>query len=188
MTHFNDDSFLREKINELAGSDIKKLRIEITKYIDILPLISDSGIRIILINHFDSISSIIGINKRTFNDPSLIIDPMLLPDILILAEEIKENNFNYFTRNFNTDGYFHHEHGEILGKLIERLNPLSNRIRANKLAKLNHIFDKTLTQSDSTIVSPDKNFVKIDFVEYGLPEFSKSLKYEKQSNYINNIK
>ncbi|NVM19823.1 MAG: hypothetical protein HWN80_19125 [Candidatus Lokiarchaeota archaeon] len=125
---------------------------------------------------YDEVSkNVLGIAKdeilsRFFLDDTKLKDVLYLPEILSLAEYMKENNFEYFTRNWNTYGYYHYEHGYKLKELIEELRPYANRIKEERFKKR-----KSIKESDLLIVEKI-NFIETDFGKYGLPEYDEFVK------------
>lgn len=101
-------------------------------------------------------------------------DPLYLPEILLLAEYMKENNFEYFSRNWNTYGYYHYEHGYKIKELIEELRPYAKRVKAQRLENLRK--RKTISKSDLDIVMKEKKFIESDFGKYKLPEYDEFVK------------
>lgn len=108
-------------------------------------------------------------------------DPLNIPEILLLAEYMKENNFEFFSRNWNTYGYFHYDHGYNLKGLIEELRPIAKKIKKFRLDKLEKLMSLILDESIEIPIEPVKSFIEINFEKYGL------LEYDEFKDLINKI-
>lgn len=86
-------------------------------------------------------------------DEKKLTNPSFLPEILDLAFEIKENNFNFFEKHHFSGNYYHWEHGNNLNTLIELLQPLADLIIDSRVKKKN---EETHQRNLSIIDSQNK--------------------------------
>ena len=120
---------------DLIGLDFDKLIQELELYFQIVKKIN-----------FEDIKKRLDIPKkdylRKFNLEEKNLNNILyLPEILKLAEEIKENNFNEFKNYWFTEDYYHHTHGYTLKELIYNLEKYTEIIKKLRLKFLDN-YDK----------------------------------------------
>ena len=96
-------------------------------------------------------------------------DPFYIPEIIQLAYYMKENNFNYFQNYWNTYGYNHHEHGYRLKEILEKLQPLSEKIETFKAKKLEDLLEKKFNESKEKEIHISEPFIIHKFVSHNLP-------------------
>lgn len=92
-------------------------------------------------------------------------NPLCISDILELAKEIKENNFNFFKNYWKTHNYHHHDHGYRLKEIIFKLEMYSDIVEKFK--------DKYL---EDQLISPKipemkEPFLELKFADYNLPHY-----------------
>ncbi len=126
---------IKTVLYDLISLDFNKLIQEIELYFQIVKKIK-----------FEDIKKRLDIHKkdylRKFNlEEKNLNNILFLPEILKLAEEIKENNFNEFKNYWFTEDYYHHTHGYTLKELLYNLDKYSETIKRLRLKFLDN-YDK----------------------------------------------
>ncbi len=96
-------------------------------------------------------------------------DPFYIPEIIQLAYYMKENNFNNFKNYWNTYGYNHHEHGYLLKEILEKLQPLSEKIEAFKVKKLENLLEKKFNDNKEKEIRISEPFIIHIALDHKLP-------------------
>ncbi|TFF90777.1 MAG: hypothetical protein EU548_01290 [Promethearchaeota archaeon] len=145
----------------------KRLIKEIRDYFDMIPDINVDYIRRELNKPRNKILHKYNLSKEDLKNV------LCLPEILLLADQIKENNFNYFENYWYTIDYNHYDHGYILKDLIRELTPYSKKIKDFR----EHQFEKALKNeifyesSNNKKSGRNYEYINEDFSDYLLPEF-----------------
>lgn len=156
----------RKAILDLASGSLRELIKEFDEYFNMIKqIIYDPNVK----KELDIPKK--EILEKFFLSEEKLQDPLNIPEILLLAEYMKENNYQFFPRNWNTYGYYHYDHGLRLKDLIEELRPIAKKIKKFRLDKLEKLLSTTLNESFEIPVEPVKIFIEINFNTYGLPEF-----------------
>lgn len=139
---------------DLISLDFNKLIQELDLYFQIVKKIK-----------FEEIKKKLDIPKkdylRKFNlEEKNLKNILYLPEILKLAEEIKENNFNEFKNYWFTEDYYHHNHGYTLKELLYNLEKYSEIIKKLRLKLL-----------DNNEKIPVSGFIEENFENVGLHFF-----------------
>lgn len=70
-------------------------------------------------------------------------DPLFMPEMLDLLEEIKKNNYDLFTRDWISGKYNHYDHASYIYKvLIPELTPIAEKILEFKINQYNTFYGK----------------------------------------------
>ncbi len=112
--------------------------------------------------------------EETLKDFSLndekLVDPLFLPEMLDLLVEIKENNFNLFSRDWISNGYNHYDRAYYLkNRLIPGISALVQEIKDFKITQFNSLYDKPEFEASK------KKFINKDFEKFGLKQYSHHL-------------
>lgn len=100
-----------------------------------------------------------------------IKDPLFIPKMIPLLEEIKENNFNLFTRDWVSDHYNHYKRAfNIKNTLIPALIPVADKIIKFKVSQYNSLYDKP------KLPLPEKEFIIKNFEKFELKHYESYLK------------
>ncbi len=158
---------LSKELKKLLGTILAKLKKELYDYFDMLPKIifSREVKEILNVPRYEILKSFSLTNEK-------LDDPLYIPEILLLAEHVKENNFNYFTGKWNTYGYDHYKRGYILKDLIEELEPVSKGIKQNRINEARKILNKAKIEMSSNKFTPKPQFIDENFELYDLPHFN----------------
>lgn len=157
---------LLKSIKEAGGISLKQLYEEIEQYFAMLPKIYDYPIKVELNKPKDEI-----LNEFDLIDK--LYDPLYLPEVLRLAEYIKENNFNFFNSSWNTHGYYHHTHGYQLKVIIKNLSPIAKKIEEARIKKLDSALKEVSMLSTKELSETPKLFIHVNFDQFNLSEFEK---------------
>ncbi|MFX1363309.1 MAG: hypothetical protein ACFFCE_16700 [Promethearchaeota archaeon] len=145
---------LKKIIAELIKNPFEELYHEIIEYFEMLPNLYYEEDRKKLLKSEKQILESYGLIHINLKDS------LFLPEIIRLAEEIKENNFNLFNKGWNTRGYYHYEHAYKIKGIIRDLEPLAE------------IIDKFRSKYSVKKASINKiDFVDIQFKDFDLLEF-----------------
>ncbi len=145
---------LKKIIAELIKHPFEELYNEIIKFFEMLPNLFDEEVQEKLLKPEKEILDSFGLIHANLKDP------LFLPEIIRLAEDIKEKNFNEFNRGWNTQGYYHYEHGYKIKGIIRELEPLAE------------IVDKFRSKYSVRKARIKKvEFIEIQFKDYDLLEF-----------------
>jgi len=105
------------------------------------------------------------LKEYSLNDERLE-DPLFLPEMLDLLLEIKENNFNYFSSDWKSNGYKHYDHAyNIKNRLIPGISEVVQEILDFKITQFNSLYDKPEQ------IVPKKSFINKDFEKFGLKQY-----------------
>jgi hypothetical protein len=156
---------IKDEIKKLIGLHLKELRSEIEKYFVMISDIYDPNVKVML-----NLSPNMILYKFNLKFEDLD-DPYRLPELLLLAEYMKENNYNYFSRGWNTQGYFHHDHAFQLKKLISVLQSYSKLIENSRLKQLESLLHTNNVGKTKDPVFLKEKIIKSNFNDFNLPEF-----------------
>jgi len=171
-----DLNFLRKQWKEELKYYWEPLQKEINDYFEMIKVT----------NRWEAQKKLTKSKQEVLEDFSLteekIKDPLFIPDILPLLEEIKENNFNLFTRDWISGHYNHYNHAfNIKNTIIPALIPVADKIVKFKVIQYNNLYDNPKDYDKLESVSPKKKFITRDFQKYGL------VQYDHYLDLINNI-
>ena len=157
---------LRKSIKEAGGISLKQLYEEIEQYFVMLPKIHEYPIKLELNKPRHEI-------LYEFDLIDKLYDPLYLPEVLKLAEDMKENNFNFFESHWNTHGYYHHTHGYKLKEIIKNLTSIANKIKEARIKKLDSALEKVIKLSTKELTETPKLFIDIKLDDFDLSEFER---------------
>jgi RIO-like serine/threonine protein kinase len=129
---------LMEEINKHVLPILKELEKEVVEYFEMTKYIWDYETKHELRSSIEYGLKRFNLKMEDFNHPYSI------SKILLLAHDIKENNFNYFSNDWNTDGYYHHVHGYKIKEIINELRPYDEKVK-NLISKQ---FENSVEQSN----------------------------------------
>lgn len=156
---------LINEIQKLLGAPLTELYLEFEEYFEMIKKILDYDIKRILNLPRSRI-----LKKFSLTEEKLR-EPLYLPEILLLTEFIKENNFNYFQRNWNTYGYYHYDHGYKLKEILEELRPFAEDIKQYRKMRMIKILDKASKEKLEITAKPRIQLIEENFEQFRLPEF-----------------
>jgi hypothetical protein len=109
-------------------------------------------------------------------DEEILKDPIFIPEILLLLEYIKKNNYDEFPYNWVSENYNHRERASyIYNYIIPRFQEVAEKVLKSKAAQYNRLY------KEPKMVNSNKIFINKDFEKYSL------LQYEHHISLINNI-
>ena len=152
-----------DKIEELLNKYIDDFITEFNLYIQAIKDIQISDVKSELNLPEYEILEMFSLTREKLRDPFYI------PEIIQLANYIKENNFNYFKNYWNTYGYNHHQHGYSLKDILDKLNPLSEKIEEFKGKKLEEFLERKFTNKEDEEIRISEPFINHKFSDFNLP-------------------
>lgn len=160
-----DIDFLRKQWKEELKYYWEPLQKEINEYFEIIKVT----------NRWEAQRKLTKSKQEVLEDFSLteekIKDPLFIPNMIPLLEEIKENNFNLFTRDWVSDHYNHYKHAfYIKNTLIPSLIPVADKIIKFKVSQYNSLYDKP------KLPLPEKEFITKNFEKFELIQYEGYLK------------